>query len=353
MKWVLILFLLLFTQSLYSSQHELNTEPLKVGDKAPPISVDKWLKGDSIQTFKKDKIYVVEFGFTTCTPCIAGIPHLSALANKYKEKVTVISVFVKDPPSRVEKLMDKIGNRMEYSVAIDDKYGTMDSTWVVAAGQNGYPTVFVIGEDGRFLWIGSNVKSLDGYIGNLINGEGDKPAAKESALTEEEVLHRIILNQNEGNYSIALKTVDSLIMAHPNDRKYNIMKFENLLNMDEDLAYEYGWEMLHKLDWQLNEVALYKASGFATDVPKYEKPDYDLAIAMNEKAIETCPIDLVVAHSYRTISVIHYLRGNAQKGEKMMLKAIDSLPQELEDQKEQWRKEIEIYPNTILGKGRG
>ena len=352
MKWVIILIFFISTQFLCSAQHVLNTELLKVGDKAPAISVDKWLKGRPIQTFRKDKIYVIEFGFTTCAPCIAGIPHLSALANKYKERVTVISVFVKDPPSVVEKLMNKIGNRMEYSVAIDDSQGTMDSTWVLAAGQNGYPAVFVIGEDGRILSIGSGVKSLDSYIENLINSEGDKPT-KGGSITEKEVLHRIILNQNEENYSIALKTIDSLISAHPNDRKYNIMKFENLLNMDEDLAYKYGWEMLHKFDWQLNEVALYKASGFATDVPKYEKPDYDLAIAMNEQAIETCPIDLVVAHSYRTIAVIHYLRGDAPKGEDMMLKAINSLPSELEDQKEQWRKEIQLYPKTILGKGKG
>src|SRR5258706_2732999 len=67
---------------------------LKLGDKAPNLVPFRWLKGESINDFKKDKIYVIEFGATWCTPCAAAIPELSKIADRYRDEVAVVSVFV-------------------------------------------------------------------------------------------------------------------------------------------------------------------------------------------------------------------------------------------------------------------
>ena len=39
-------------------------QTLKVGDPAPALTVDKWVKGEPVKEFKKGEVYVVEFWAT-------------------------------------------------------------------------------------------------------------------------------------------------------------------------------------------------------------------------------------------------------------------------------------------------
>ena len=65
---------------------------LNIGDPAPPLRVNQWLKGTPVQKFEKGHVYVVEFWATWCQPCKLSMPHLSTLARQYKNKVTIIGV---------------------------------------------------------------------------------------------------------------------------------------------------------------------------------------------------------------------------------------------------------------------
>src|SRR5262245_45990939 len=67
---------------------------LKIGDKAPALAIDKWVKGTPVKAFEPGKTYVVEFWATWCGPCVATMPHISELQSKYKDKVTFIGVNV-------------------------------------------------------------------------------------------------------------------------------------------------------------------------------------------------------------------------------------------------------------------
>lgn len=165
-------FFMIYLQS-FAQQKDAGIQ-LNEGDPAPAIKFYKWVKGNPVTQFSKDKIYVVEFGATWCVPCRAAIPKLTSIARKYKGKVSVISFFVmefNDQPletknpryvSNVERYVAKQGVNMDYDVAVDDDVQTMQNMWLT--GREGIPYIFVVDRNGLVAWIGSNPQALDSVI---------------------------------------------------------------------------------------------------------------------------------------------------------------------------------------------
>jgi hypothetical protein len=60
--------------------------------------------------------------------------------------------------NQVEPFVRKMGERMTYRVAFDDKRteprGAMARTWMEAAGRKGIPAAFLVDKNGRLAWIG-------------------------------------------------------------------------------------------------------------------------------------------------------------------------------------------------------
>lgn len=133
---------------------------LKIGDPAPKLQVAKWVQGEPVKEFQADKTYLVEFWATWCGPCRVSIPHLNEFHEKYKDKGLVVigqDVWERDE-SLVEPFVQKMGDKMTYRVALDDKskieQGAMAETWMKAAGQNGIPAAFLVNKHGKIAWIG-------------------------------------------------------------------------------------------------------------------------------------------------------------------------------------------------------
>ncbi|MDR3689199.1 MAG: redoxin family protein [Fimbriimonas sp.] len=160
------------------------TKPtLFVGDPAPPMVIAKWAKGTPVEKLGNGKITVVEFWATWCGPCKQSIPHLTELAKKYSGKATFVGVdsfeHVADDAtcfSKVSKFVEDFGDKMNYNVAIDGNAGTMGKTWMMASGQNGIPTAFVVDKAGKIAWIGHPMMGLDEVVGKVIDGTFDSKA---------------------------------------------------------------------------------------------------------------------------------------------------------------------------------
>ena len=165
-----------------------SVEPtLMPGDDAPALAVKHWVKGAPISEFEEGTAYLVDFWATWCGPCIASIPKLTELQAKYAgDNFTLLAVSVWERPTgdalmeHVTNFVDKRGDQMGYTIAIDDGR-TMAEAWIQAAGQQGIPTAMIVDRAGKIAWIGYGTDpAMSGVLDSVINDEWDVAEARET-----------------------------------------------------------------------------------------------------------------------------------------------------------------------------
>ncbi len=148
---------------------------LRLGDKAPPLRLAEYARGTEVD-FDKDKgkyIYVIEFWATWCPPCRESVPHLSELQAKYRDDNVIIVGVSTEAVSDVKTFVEKLGEKMDYVVAIDDDEYTTNH-YMGGFGRTSIPHAFVIGRDGRFSWEGPPMMVEEGIKLVLSDDEDDE-----------------------------------------------------------------------------------------------------------------------------------------------------------------------------------
>lgn len=167
-----------------------------LGDPAPALTLAKTIKGDAVDLAagKGKQTYVVEFWATWCGPCRVSIPHLTELQKKFKTQgVTFIGVS-DETEDKVKPFVDKMGDKMDYTVAVDDGRKTFKA-YMEAYGQNGIPTSFVVNKEGQIVWVGHPMGGLDEALAQVVAGKFDLAAAK-TEFGEREVKQKRMMELN-------------------------------------------------------------------------------------------------------------------------------------------------------------
>lgn len=156
-------------------QEEEAKHPGKVleGQPAPPFTLKMLDSQDdvAINDLKGD-VVLLDFWATWCAPCIAAMPHLQALDEKYSEKgLRLYLINVGEPEQQVSPFVADLGLKLK--VLMD----TQGTTFNQYHGQ-GLPYQILIGRDGVVRRISSGI-TLDG------SNERAMEQAIEAALAEE------------------------------------------------------------------------------------------------------------------------------------------------------------------------
>lgn len=93
--------LISYTSAQDNTKNDFNSA-LKIGDSFEPIYSAKIMRGNIDKVdwrMLSDKIIIFDFFDTYCSTCIASMPHLQAIQNKYSDKVQIINVTWQDKKS--------------------------------------------------------------------------------------------------------------------------------------------------------------------------------------------------------------------------------------------------------------
>ncbi len=264
---------------------------LKPGMPAPAIAVEKWVKGSPVASFEKGKVYVVEFWATWCGPCIAQMPHLSAMSRQYRPQgVTFIGMTSTDSRGntldKVEAMVADNGDGMDYTVAWDQGR-TTNEAFLKASGQTGIPCSFLIDKQGEVAFIGHPM-FLDEPLAEVVAGTWDTDTdGPEVQKPIDE--YRAIGKTLRTDPKAGIAAITAFETSHPKlAHLVEDMKFFGLLQAGEfDAAYAAAGKMVdHAIEAKdpakLNQIAWTIVDPEA----KLEKRDLELAMRAAAAAVD-------------------------------------------------------------------
>jgi thiol-disulfide isomerase/thioredoxin len=250
-----------------------------IDDPAPPLRVRQWIKSTPVRNFEKGKVYIVEFWATWCKPCMAAMPHLSALAREYKDKVTVVAIDIYEQKitsiEQVKAFVNGKGDRMDFHVAVEDTTCTVHD-WLEASGEkdNSIPRTFVVNAQGEVAWIGQP-QDLDEVLRKTVNNTWNiKEALSKRIFNKylEKLDHTVAykMDKYKGDYDklddigkpdSVLFVINEMVKKEPKLKYAPVtasFTFSALLRTDSHKAYEFGKKVMV--------------------TPTYQEPAYDFII---------------------------------------------------------------------------
>ncbi|WP_268223884.1 TlpA family protein disulfide reductase [Sinomicrobium oceani] len=343
-----IAIVLLYIYGACNAQAGLIENTLNVGDPAPSLDTAKWLKGSPINKFKKGHIYVVDFGFIGCVPCMEGWAKMSRLQQKYKDEVTFVVVMTHSSMDQVKKYVEITRELITIPVAFDvpktgwngDQKRVLDSLWVKATSNGlgkklGYPTYFFINKEGRIAHIGNSTTNVEYQLELLLENKEAALMNEQKEFKRKELYNGYLYYANNypyrkdlkySDYANALEYIENLIKIFPENIAYKRDKFGLLLEIDNPAAYNYGKEILENYPWVKMNNAWDLAKGWYSLIRRKffegEDIDFNLGIAMCLKSAELSNDDNLEAWSYAHAGELYFMKGDSEQGEEMMLKAI-------------------------------
>jgi thiol-disulfide isomerase/thioredoxin len=251
--FILLLTVIIFPYVTIFAQ---DTSQLTIGDNAPELKIEKWLKRGGFKSLESGKVYLVDLWAIWCVPCIVGMPHLTQLQKKYAEKgLEVIGITSEDKYGntfeKVKSFILKKDSSMNYNVAWvspstkDSEQGIWLHPWMQKSGFGNLPTSFLIDRNDKIVYMGDPA-TIDKTLDDVINGHYDVNRLKEqyvSGIDAEKTLLKF-------NQAIKEKRIDTAI-------NYGRQLLTNYTYVRPNTYLVMGWQVAHidgPIDSQLLQI---------------------------------------------------------------------------------------------------
>jgi thiol-disulfide isomerase/thioredoxin len=219
---------------------------IELGDPAPPLKVNEWVKGGPIdlKDGKGKTVYVIDFWATWCKPCNDGIPHLTEVQKKFKQK----------------------GDKMGYAVAYEKRgEGVTEKAYMDAFKLEGIPTAFIIDKEGRIAWIGQGypMEGFDEALEQIVAGKFDLAKAKADFLEQ-----RKLEESREKAMPLIQQYFETASRSKDQEATAKLVKqFMPLIEKDSETLSVIAWQILMAEDLQQRDLELaLKAAKTAYDL---------------------------------------------------------------------------------------
>lgn len=331
-----------------SEAAEADATKLAIGMPAPPISAASVVKGTAVDQFENGHVYVVEFWATWCGPCIRSMPHMASLQTEYAEDVSFVGISNEDEAT-VKAFLGKEQSEgktwdevITYTMALDDGRQSINNSYMRAANQQGIPTAFIVGRDGKVEWIGHPI-TMDEPLKQIVDGSYDREAAIKAyeaeqlaAAIQQEVRKHFI----SGDFDSAIAAIDKALESMPGTPNLLGMKAQALVSSGRSADAMVVYESLIDGNWDnpqlLNAVAWQLTTGV---------DDADLAIAMKAAQRASELTEQSDGAILDTVARVYYEQANYPEAVEWQKKAVAATPDN-----EDLKKTLTEYEQKIPGK---
>ena len=198
-----------------------------IGDKAPPLSVQKWAFGVPAQPNAGDGKNICVVSFIDATSAegrrVAGV--LTKLQEKYRsQNVAVVAVM----PAETDAAEYVTAQKPRFSIALDKQEATQ-SAYIPPMSE--LPYSFVVGKDGVILWSGRSLITLTRTVEQVAAGKYDLAQARPLAQLRKDL--QKCLQEEDSLKTLAV--LDKMMAIEPDNYQHVAAKVD-VLRFREDIA---------------------------------------------------------------------------------------------------------------------
>lgn len=198
---------------------------LKIGDLAPALSVNTWVKGEpiDIEAGRGAQCFVIWFWRPQDLGSQQLAPRLTVFQERYKAKgLRIVGVATEDEKTTIDGVrafVDAGGPQVGWTVALDQVKETWDAYQVASQrpGEGiGMPRAYLVSREGKLLWMGTPADpNFEDAVIDLVENRLD-PAV----WARMEEIERVIAGKAKGGqWREVLKDLDELLRMYPHSSK--------------------------------------------------------------------------------------------------------------------------------------
>lgn len=188
----------------------------KLGDPAPLLTSVRWIKGQPANFSSGSNIYVLVF----CTLSRANdfaLTNLSSLQKQYQDKGVVVVAISAETVESLKEFIQIKAAKVGFSVAADDESRTATTSYQQAFKQMMLPRAYVVGKDGKVLWLGHPLRDDMGMVvDEITSGRYNPEQAQKNVIAKEQMEQYLALARQDdprtakiGRIMLTLRTNDA------------------------------------------------------------------------------------------------------------------------------------------------